>query len=514
MRLLLLLLLLAMPALAAPRQAYILRIEGSDAFADLGRADAAAPGAKLRVFRVIEARHPATGKVLRDRFFLGELEVFEAGETLSRIGGARELLSRLEVGDEVELIQTIASSRPTTEPAAPSKPGAPAPAASDAERAALRAAWEAALKLPAAERARVWEQFLSAWPQSELAGPIRAEVALLRSMPASASTSVALPPSPPTKPVVKVAAPQSALVGEPVIITLTHLDGPGLAGALVHWRPRGAPTFQTVHMRSEPTGHFRAALPSEAVAEPAVEYFVEAAGKGGETYTAGGSATLPQRVTVRLPANARPVERAKRSRVRLSDEYVDFNRFKGNDSYNLFEADFLYRVLTTVHAVRVGYGSYQGRGTPKDLLDEDTSGRRVGYTYGFGEVELRLHESLAALTKVSAGVNREGLKTGLELGVRIGSETGTSLLVRASTVRSIGNRANLALAWDAVQGWPMSAEVVVTNEPIGEDLGVRLIYTVGRSVTDWLDVTARAGYNLRDINHSGLTLGLGTTFHW
>jgi hypothetical protein len=512
---LLLLLLLATPALAAPKQAYILRIEGSDAFVDIGRADEAAPGTKLRVYRVIEARHPATGKVLRDRFFLGELEVFEAGETLSRIGGTREILTRLEVGDEVELLQAAAPSRPSTEPAAPSRPGAPAPAVSDAERAALRTAWDTALKLPPAERARVWEQFLSAWPQSDLAGPIRTEVALLRSVPASSpAASSIVPPTPPTKPVVKVAGPRSALVGEPVVITLTHLDGPGIEGALVHWRPQGSDTFQTVHMRAEPTGHFRAALPAQAVAEPALEYFVEASDKSGALYAAGGSATLPQSVSVQLPPGARVVERTKRSRVRLSDEYVDFNRFKGNDSYNLFEADFLYRVFTTVHAVRVGYGSYQGRGTPKDLLDENTEGRRVGYTYGFGEVEFRLHESLAALTKVSAGVNREGLKTGLELGVRIGSETGTSLRVSASTVRSIGNRANLALAWDAVENWPMSAEVVVTNEPIGEDLGVRLIYTVGRSLTDWLDVTARAGYNLRDINHSGLTLGLGTTFHW
>ena len=60
----------------------------------------------------------------------------------------------------------------------------------------------------------------------------------------------------------------------------------------------------------------------------------------------------------------------------------------------------------------------------------------------------------------------------------------------------------------------MSAEVVVTNEPIGEDLGVRLIYTVGRSITPWLDVSGRVSYQLRDINHSGLGFGLGTTFHW
>jgi hypothetical protein len=200
--------------------------------------------------------------------------------------------------------------------------------------------------------------------------------------------------------------------------------------------------------------------------------------------------------------------------VRLSNEYVDFNRFKGNDAYNLFEADFLYRIFTAVHAVRVGFGSYQGTGTPREQLDADVPGVRVGYTYGFSELELRLHPSLALLLKGSAGVTRGGLKGGFDLGLRIGSETGTSLLIRGATIADIGQRGSLALAWDAVKGWPMSAEVVVTNEPIGEDLGVRLIYTVGRSVTPWLDLTGRVSYQLRDINHSGLGFGLGTTFHW
>ncbi|HYH95052.1 hypothetical protein [Hyalangium sp.] len=510
--LLLLLLLLAAPVLAAPRQAYVLRIEGSDAFVDMGRSDAAAPGTRLRVYRVIEARHPTTGKVLRDRFLLGEAEVLEAGEALSRIGGAKELLLRLEVGDEVELATAppVAPTSPTAStPLSPSKPGTPPPP--DAERAALRAAWDAALRLPPSERARVWEGFLASWPQSELASPIRAEIALLRAAPASSSGEEdALPP----ETLVRTGGPNTALVGEPILITLTHLEGPAPHAAIVHWRAQGAPGFQTVHMRAEPTGHFRAQLPQEAAVEPAIEYFVETADEDGTSAVIAGSATSPQRVAIKLPPSARHVERDNRSRVRIHDEYVDFNRFKGNDVYNLFEVDFLYRVLTTVHSVRVGFGSYQGRGTPKELLDTKTTPKRVGFTYGFSELEIRLHESLAALARVNAGVNREGLSTGVELGMRIGSETGTSLTLRGATLRNIGKRANLALAWDAVKGWPMSAEVIVTNEPIGEDLGVRLLYTVGRSVTPWLDVAGRVGYQLRDINHSGLTLGLGTTFHW
>lgn len=508
----LLLLLLAAPVLAAPRQAYVLRIEGSDAFVDIGRAEAATPGARLRVYRVIEARHPATGKVLRDRFLLGEAEVLEAGEALSRIGGSKELLVRLEVGDEVELASAppVAAAVSTAPVPSSTRPGPPP--APDAERAALRTAWEAALKLPPTERAQVWEGFLAAWPRTELAGPIREEITLLRSTPQDVTGEQE--EDAPIQTVVKAGAPNTALVGEPISFTLTHLAGPAPHAAMVHWRAQGAPGYQTLHLRSEPTGHFRGQLPPGSAAEPALEYFFELSDEEGATQVIGGSATAPQRVAIQLPASARPAERERRSRVRIHDEYVDFNRFKSNDVYNLFEVDFLYRVLTTVHSVRVGFGSYQGRGTPKELLDTDTAPRRVGFTYGFSEVEFRLHEALAALGRVSAGVNRQGLSTGVELGFRIGSETGTSLTLRGATVSKIGKRANLALAWDAVEGWPMSAEVVVTNEPIGEDLGVRLLYTVGRSITPWLDVSGRVGYQLRDINHSGVTLGLGTTFHW
>ncbi|MFL5353175.1 hypothetical protein [Archangium sp.] len=516
MRLPLLLLLLSVPALAATRPAYVLRIEGPDAFVDLGRADAAQPGERLRVYRVVEARHPATGKVMRDRFFLGEVEVLEAGETLSRIAASDELLSQLEVGDEVEPVNVLAPREPRPATSAPTQaPAASAPSTggpSDAERTALRTAWNAALKLPPAERAKVWEDFLSAWPQTDLVGPIRAEIAILRATPASAALAKAI--ARPTAPVLRVSAPLSALTDEAITVSLSSLAGPTPRAAMVHWRQKGSPTFRTVHMTVEPQGHFRATLPAGTAEEPGIEYYVEAVEPEGATLAATGSASRPQFIELNRPPRDERIELAHRSQVRISDEYVDFNRFKGNDVYNLFEADFLYRVNTALYAVRVGFGNYRGIGTPKELLDSGEPGEPVGFTYGYSELELRLHPSLALLLKGSAGVTRDGLKGGFDLGLRIGSETGTSLLIRGATIANIGQRVSLALAWDAVKGWPMSGEVVVTNEPIGEDLGVRLIYTLGRSVTPWLDVSGRVSYQLRDINHSGFGLGVGTTFHW
>lgn len=516
-----LLLLLCAPALASAAPAYVLRIEGADAFVDLGRAQSAYPGARLRVYRVVEVRHPLTGKALKDRFLLGEVEVVEAGETLSRIALPDELLSSLEVGDEVEPLQPIAPpERPAESRPAELRPveqpsGAPPSAAapSDAERTALRAAWNAAVKVPAAERARVWEEFLAAWPKSDLAGPIRAEVSLLREAAARPAgrrvESVVRVES-----VLEVSAPSRALTDEPLTFTVARKAGPAPRAAMVHWRVQGTPTFRTLHLQAEPTGHFRTALPQGSAAEPALEYYVEAVEADGSTRAVAGTAATPRKIAIVRPPRDELVDTRSRSRVRIFNEYVDFNRFRGNDVYNFFEADFLYRLYTALHAVRMGFGNYQGTGTPRALLDAGVPGQPVGFTYGFTELELRLDPAFSVLLKGSIGVNQQGLNGGFDLGVRFGSETGTSLLVRGATIANIGQRAGLTLAWDAVEGWPMSAEVAVTNEPIGTDLGVRLVYSVGRSITPWLDITGRVGYQLRDINHSGLSLGLGTSFHW
>jgi hypothetical protein len=511
-------LFLPVAASAQERLAYVLRIEGADVFVDLGRAEGASPGTRLRVYRTIEARHPATGKVLKDRFLLGELTVAEAGEALSRVQAPSDLLGRLEVGDAVEPPAARAEAPPL--PVATRPPGQPAPAPTGRPAAApelgeLRATWERAIQLPPRERADAWERFLSAHPDTPLAGPLRAEIALLRS---AADAQERRPTLPNARAALQtaVSAPSRILRGEPLAVAVATVQGPPPRAALLHWRQPGTPTFKTVHLTADGEGYFRGRLPSEGAVEPGIEYYVELVDAAGETQLAAGSPKAPVPVEIRIAPGQEPLDTRDRSRVRLRDEYVDFNRFVGNDSYNLTEGDFLYRVYGFVHSVRVGFGIYQGYGTPKALLDEGVSEatRPIGYTYGFGEVELRLHESVSVLLKASAGVTRDGLKNGIEGRLRLGSETGTSLVVGGATTANIGQRGNIELAWNAVQGWPMSAEVIVTNEPIGEDLGVRLIYSVGRSVTPWLDVQGRIGYQLRDINHSGLSFGLGTTFHW
>ncbi|MHB8872259.1 MAG: hypothetical protein ACYC8T_01100 [Myxococcaceae bacterium] len=521
MRLLLLIALVASNiAVAAPRAAFVLRIEGPDVFVDLGRADGVSAGTRLRVYRTIEGTHPLSGKKVRDRFVLGEVQVLEAGESLSRLQAASVLLEQLEVGDPVELADRLlpgalpAKEEPRPLASAPLRCPAPTALPPAVEFAPLKAAWLRALDLPPGERAEVWERYLGAHPDSELAAPIRRELSLLR--------TVAFEPPPPPVPLpvgpapvhYEVSAPTHALEGDLLDLVITSSDNSVPRAAMLHWKSPRAATYQTLKMVSAGEGQLRAIIPVAEVKEPGLDYFVEIYEGEGDPRAVQGLPNAPKHVEIQSVPGRQPADTQDRSRVRLSYDFVDFNKFVGNDQYHHVEGDFLYRVRTGLHAVRVGFGSYDGAGVSKRLLDTPTLPRPVGYHYGFTEFELRVSELFAVLLKGLAGVTQEGFGVGFEGKFRIGREEGTSLLVGGAATAGIGQRGSVQLSWDAVRGWPMSIEVIATNEPIGEDLGVRFNYSVGRALTRSADLVAHIGYELRDINHYGVSAGTGLSFHW
>ena len=53
----------------------VLRITGNDIYIDMGGADGVGSGSRLTLYNVVIAKHPVSGKLLRDRFSLGELTV-------------------------------------------------------------------------------------------------------------------------------------------------------------------------------------------------------------------------------------------------------------------------------------------------------------------------------------------------------------------------------------------------------------------------------------------------------
>jgi hypothetical protein len=525
----------AEPEESTERPAFVLRIDGRDLFFDLGRATGAGPGDRVRVLRTVRALHPLTQAAIEDTFVVGEVQVAEAGAVLSRAQPDPELLRRLRVGDRVELASKVPDPRwprPKLEvlgetPSAPAacSPSSASPEAQDA--LGFREAWMKAQELSPNLRAHHFKKWLQENPKTAVTGALQREIAALEAVPASAQQGTARDkpahaPSPP-----KVIAPGVGFAGDPIEVVLSFGD-PTINGApkaaTLNWRPRGEPLYRAVSFAPDGGSLWRARLPSEASRAPGVDYFVEMVGPRGTERSVTGDGEHPLVVEVQKFPGVDDSLRKERSRTGLVVDFVDWNHLKGNDQHWNVEGEFLYRVLGPLHSVRMGFGVYQGWGESlsNELFDERNAGtggvqyrsRRVGYNYGFTELEFHPVDWIGVMSKLLSGVNRDGFLMGVAGALRIGREQGTSLTLSSGFTPGIGNRNEISLAWDAVRGWPMSASVIVSNEPVQADYGVRFVYQIGRRVTDWLDLSLRGSYQLRDINHSGFGLGLAQSFHW
>lgn len=535
--------------------AFILRIEGRDAYFDLGRAAGAQPGDRVRVYRVVTALNPATQRPVQDRFAVTEIEIAEAGEVLSRARPDPDVARLLHVGDRVELVQRpalVAEETPRepseqvqgaqvqgahAEPAPQEARGrvvqvpgaqprvaalpeqssastaeAPARTAERDEALQFRDAFLHAQALPPAERARHWESWSRAHAGTQLALAVGKEIEVLRPREPAAPE-----PARPSEPLPALSAPSWTIAGEAIEMVLTlPPQGKRPRAAVLNYRPHGTGLFKPVLFEAADAGYLRAQVPQDAVVPPGIDYTV------GIVDTAGAETPLepPKTIEVdRAPGTDLEI-RKERSRAGLWIDAADWNRFKGNDYHYNLEGEFLYRTLSTLHSVRMGFGLYQGVGESlSDMIADERMkqpyrSHRVGYHYGFTELEFHPTEMLGFIVKGLTGVDRGGFKVGVEGRIRIGQEAGTSLLLSSGFTPGIGNKNEITLSWDRVQGFPMAGSVIVTNEPVQADYGVRFLYTVGRRLADFVDVSVRLSYQLRDINHNGFGVGVAESFHW
>ena len=91
---------------------------------------------------------------------------------------------------------------------------------------------------------------------------------------------------------------------------------------------------------------------------------------------------------------------------------------------------------------------------------------------------------------------------------------GTHLKLGLSTLGDMGRAAHIALTTHALKGIPMTGQFEVTNRPVGEELGIRLVYQLDLPITEHIAATGRIGYALRTIDHAGLSLGGGLALSW
>lgn len=451
----------------------------------------------------------------------------------------------------------------------PSTPCAPCPAAADARRPDELEAdrvFQATLGLSPKERVDLWREFLLQHADSPLAPHVVREVdALSDWMSGSRLATDDVGRQVRAKAIARTVFHDglpTVRVGEAAWLVFTAADWSSIGDVRVHFRRAGAGTYDLVRPEASGKLHRRVRLPTELVKPPGFEYFVAVTGASSRVGEAqeGQGARAAGDASFRLPADATlaaettlagtarqpamvavtdPYEGAEpppkhSTTLRFVIEYIDFNRFRKDDQVAFVEADATYRLRDTgpLYAFRVGYGVISGGGgkvaeANSDLLHlsgpkigmridkDDTIEPRVAhFKYSYVETEWAALPTFHVLTRLFLGLDKNGLALGMGLLGRIGPERGTNLKIGANSVADIGQTGLVSLTTHVIERIPMSGIFEVTNRPVAEDVAVRLVYEADLLLTDTVGVTLRIGYNLRTIEHAGLSAGGGLAFHW
>lgn len=568
-------------ALAAPlaHADVVLAVDGQDVYLDLGAQDGVGAGTALELLHEVTARDPRTGAVLRDRFSLGALVVHKSGPRVSVARGSAELVQRILPGDRVRM---LSAARRFVDPwqelldaAAPSPTPEPVPAPTSAEPidhiALAGEAWQDTLGKPTHQRLARWQKLLERDPRTPYRAAIEAELESLRQQQASRDAALArarershedraprvarlasqLLGTEQGPPLAAAELPR-AVPGRPLALAFLVREPARVTQAWLFVRPAGEPGFRRLPLRRDGDVYLRVDLEAELVRAPRLDWYVEA--ELTQTSAASpsitpviGSQTSPRTIAIDPVVTEPAVERG-RSHIDAKIDYVDFDGglADGFDQYYQAELDFTYRFLDPVYAVRLGFGTLSGTGGPKDIIDEDTTGRcldqagdyrcsKVSFSYVYTEFELRLRPQVALLLRPQAGLLTTDRKMEAETGrcsgqeltgcefhtrfgararVRFGTETGTNLAIGAGFTSGVGTLLEAAYQWFPTRAVPVQLVVQVTDMPVPENLGVRLVADVGWRQLSWLYPSARVSYQARDIDHAGFSGGLALNFDW
>jgi hypothetical protein len=561
---------LAAPAFAEPRsESVVLAVDGKDIYVDLGAKDGVGAGAQLELLHEVIATDPTTGKQLRDQFALGTLVVARSGEGASVAHADDELAKRVLAGDHVRLVgEKKAFVDPWQVQVEASRPvAAPTTGAAPIDHAALaRATWQATLGQPPEQRIARWQALLAEDPQTGYRRAIETELASLRTQIRDrdaalakarsssgdrsariAELSYALAESDPTiERAVLAAAPiMTALPGHPLGMAFLVRAPDKVGRAFLYARTRGEIGFHRSELARDGDAYMRGTI--DTVQAPGLEWYVEVAPPHGEARPVLGSIAEPRTIEV-AESVAEPPPAPNRSHIDLHVDYVDFDgRFsKGYDQYYQAEGDFMYRFLDPIYSMRLGFGTLSGVGGPRDVIDHDPRGmctdpagnylcKRVDFSYVYTELELRLRPQVAVMVRPQLGVlttdSRAGddakhcqsrdttgcqflTGAGGRVRLRLGEEQATNLVIGASFSRGVGTLLEAAYHWLPAPVVPVQITVQVTDQPVIEDFGVRLVGDVGYRRLGWFYPSARVSYQARGLDHTGVSGGMAMNFDW
>jgi hypothetical protein len=316
--------------------------------------------------------------------------------------------------------------------------------------------------------------------------------------------------------------------------------------AWLYMRHAGDPGFKRIELVRDGDAYLRGTIDSKTVQEPAVEWYVEAAaGKDADAAPVIGTHEAPRVIEVQRVVTEPPPQ-SGRSHVDLHVDYVDWTG-KLSDSFDRYyqaEADFTYRFLDPIYAVRLGFGTLSGVGGPKSYVQApgcmDANGvyqcHAVTFSYVYMELEHRLAKNVALMVRPQFGslttdetasstnpcdapdAEQQGCHFltgfGLRGRLRLGEESGTNLALGAGFARGVGTLIEAAYHWLPAPVVPVQITVQVTDQPVIENFGVRLIGDVGIRKLSWFYPSIRLSYQARDIHHTGASGGLAMNFDW
>jgi hypothetical protein len=538
----------------------VLLLDGADVVVDVGKARGIVDGDVVELWRPMKVKHPVTGKVLVDRFKIGELRIAQARDVLSLARPVGALLRPVQAGDVVTIAgktpvpSTPATTTPTVAKPVSSAKASPAPAVAasgsiavavpgasaqigfgtepckpeDEEAKELSILFDDLSGASPETRASRYEAWIKTHPYSRFERVLREEAAALRAKATAGPEKAA-----DTIEVLSQKSPTELVRGHAASIGL-ELLGP-VAGVVLYTALPDEAAFQPIVMRSAGARYWTATIPEDRVQGTKIRWFVQAVLPSGKSLFIVGDASSPRETTVvDAPKTEAPPPHEAIASLWL--DYADFNRLSGNDWAVQSEGYFGLRIDDVgLRAVRSGLGIFRGQGGSIQELDvQNLKPRGVGLTYGYLEAEWGLTHFWGLVTRAVIGLGENGLNGGGQVFVRIGNDKETNLLLGGEFLGGIGVRGITQVELKTLPGFPIMLRTEVTNQPAGTsvgsgdlaglekdnkatgttDLGVRGIAQFGYQQTKNVLWFLRVSAQGRNINHFGPGAGMGVALTW
>ena len=297
-------------------------------------------------------------------------------------------------------------------------------------------------------------------------------------------------------------------------------DPGAFEAVIVRYRPLGAEGPVREAEAARHPGAWAATVAAIDLPTPGIAYWVVArTASGEEPVFASPSAPHPAHLD---EPNQVTYERAalerhggRRSRAAVSGEYVqlgtravvesDGTRRNLDEHYYSVEASYSHSFFLVVDEIRFALGRLRGNVVDTDMPAGPQDER--GLDYGTATIVWKAHAWVRFRTGVLFGFSHRGFEVGGAGDVVVGDHEGTSLTFGAEGVTTLGVTGRARLGWLTVPKLPMGATVEVTNWPVGDEAGLRLLFDAAYQLYPGAHLRVEAGYRGWNSTTGGVSLG-------